>query len=731
MKPLRERLWALLLALTLLAVCALPAAAEEAEPPGESPDVVETAAALADWLTAHKNIGGEVRFGATITLTTPIVIYGNTAPITVNTGGFGLVYAGGSLQVDALSLVGEGVDFPVLTVGSAYPASPFAPSWVTAVQPLFITATGREDKGGTALFLTADDGKTPDPAQFRSEGLIRAYGAGAVGLRLAAGTEACCLRVEVSGENSTAVLALQGAELRYCKLSAEGEGAAAARGAGVLLDTCALSPETAEDGVALVQRRIIDTAGQALYLPVPLHEAELDWLLGPYYSMTYLLSGPEEEAVSLSCVTEWETAKRELVDVTAPGRYLVPGVLPAPLQELGLEPDFPLVLTVEVRDPAIPCISALALASSADEGNFIRLHAWKSEAWAAEDIILWRSDDEGKSWRDASDDPALRLQSTEEAHVLLYAYEEITAPIHFQLEVLGFGESNVAIISNKDGHVRLDPGGDRSGTDRDGATKPNDPPPRDDDKPSGGYSSGGGKKNTPIATEKPVAPPEPLLSEEAPSAPAEPLLSEEAPPAPAEPVKGEALPEEDTSALPAPASGGDPPAQTKAVETGLPAPAGAAALLPAVPAQAAPDSVPPPAEYRTDRETVISGARLAGLLEANPDGVSFLLGTTRVVAESEALAALGLAENQIFAVRLEADGVTVSFWADDMEVALPHELYIAETEETAASAATRQAPALPAEEPQSSGVLWFGLAGLGALSAVGGVVLVKRRRSCT
>jgi hypothetical protein len=192
-------------------------------------------AGLAEWFYTHASTGGTVTLGANITITSGINFNGNFA-ITIDTGAFGLTYNGGCIFPSYMvSITGEGVDVPVLDVVDP---NVFRMNWIHTIQELYITATGRNGEGGTALRISqADSTWRPNLDYFLSEGLIRSYGIGAVGVELGVPLDVYCLNIQTEGDGSVAVLASEGgADLYYCKLSASGIGAVAVRGGDIVLD---------------------------------------------------------------------------------------------------------------------------------------------------------------------------------------------------------------------------------------------------------------------------------------------------------------------------------------------------------------------------------------------------------------------------------------------------------------------------------------------------------------
>lgn len=133
-------------------------------------------------------------------------------------------------------------------------------------QHMRITATGRDGVGGVALRIRQDDGLDINTVEVTFEGQICSYGEGAVGLYLDVPLDVYCYNIKVEGANSAAVYAAQGANLYYCKLEAEGDGAAAVSDGGeFLLDTCAASPSP--QNVQTINHHIVGIITRRFYEP--------------------------------------------------------------------------------------------------------------------------------------------------------------------------------------------------------------------------------------------------------------------------------------------------------------------------------------------------------------------------------------------------------------------------------------------------------------------------------
>lgn len=457
--------FALFFALALVLCHAAPAFAATSEDT-HSAGVVYNEEELAAWLAEHDSTGGTVTLGSVVTVTQYLCIgrYAE-APITIDTGAFGLVFNGGFIDgLERFSITGEGVEMPVVDVlrtgGDYY----WEPSRNLILMALNITATGRDGQGGTALRILGEDSNAfrmdilPD-----SRGVIRSYGAGAVGIWLDAPADAYCYEVEVFGENSHAVYAPAGARLFYCRLTAQGNSAGAVSGTNLLLDTCAVSPEPEQ--AASVNRRVLETSLNQLYLPVKLGEPD-PYSIQNFSNPAFFLSGGDGfSEVTRHFAVYWDFDFYDTIDTGVTGKTVIPGKVSPLLSGLGLFEEIALGLTVEVRDPALPCINQVGIFGDG-EGRFARLHYWDSFDPQAQNAVLWRSDDEGTTWQDITRSPDILWGGG----CLEFPTQHLEQPVWLQLEMTGTGESNMVILYEKDGITYGGSGGDRTGTDREGVS---------------------------------------------------------------------------------------------------------------------------------------------------------------------------------------------------------------------------------------------------------------------
>ncbi|HWS43622.1 MAG TPA: hypothetical protein VN421_11105 [Pseudoflavonifractor sp.] len=442
------------------------------------PEAVTDEVELKAWIAQHSETGGTVYLADCVTITQDMGIYGISGEITVDTGSHGLVFDGGALPSSDIFITGEGVDMPVVKVLRTGGGSPWDTPWNNTLLELSITATGRDGMGGTALRIMAAEPKSISMDALYEQGVIRSYGKGAIGLWLDVPMEAWCYRVEVFGDNSVAVYAPTGADLYYCKLTADGNGAASAAGNDLLLDSCAAFPVPSD--VQSINRRAMEASFSRLYLPLE-QNGGLFGAIEMLNTPTVFLDGGDG-ILSRPFAVYWDMDAYYDIDTGVLGTTMVSGAVAPALYGLGVFDDVSIELTVEVRDPDLPCISQIAV-RELDGKRYAVLNFWWAYDPTDASVILWRSDDEGQTWRDATRSPDISWSNDS----VDFSYDTLAHSVWFQIEVIGAGESNIAVLDERDGVFMGGNGGDRTGTDREGAG----PVGGDDDTPTGGQPDNG------------------------------------------------------------------------------------------------------------------------------------------------------------------------------------------------------------------------------------------------
>lgn len=445
-----------------------PSLLSHAQSDPQAEDIVYNLDEFSAWWDAHMDTGGRVYLGDNIIISSNISLGYTNSKMVIDTGKYGLIFDGNIIPIENLTIIGEGVETPVVDV---HDVGGWYIGWNDAVQVMQITAYGRDGKGGTAVRISRDDPDPANPVYMYWEGSIKSYGEGAIGIYLTVPLDVYCLNVCVEGAKSTAIYSAKGANLYYCKLNARGNEAASVTGSGeVTLNACAANPQA--DNFTSIDYTIIDTVGRSLYYPV---KQNSEYAVYFDYAYTFLLSSSDVKvSYSETLHVTWLPDPND-IDTQALGSTVLSGSLTPPFQELGLESEFPLELVVDVRDPAIPCISELEFYEKVSS-VYARLGFWDTYDPNDENVILWRSDNNGQTWYNFTDSPDLKWNG----YNLYYYYGEITGTIILQLEVIGVGESNTVTLRSTDHGVGGGMGGDRTGTDRivrDGNDESSDPDP--------------------------------------------------------------------------------------------------------------------------------------------------------------------------------------------------------------------------------------------------------------
>lgn len=466
MKPrFRKTFPGILLFLTLL-LLPIPV---QAQTDSSEMDVVSTREELYTWYEEHLISGGEVTLGDTITITDSIRFH--VGQVQINTGRHGLIYDGGAINGDNLTITGEGVDTPVVDI---YAIDGWNMSLISGFQAAHITAMGRDGIGGTAVRISKPE-QCLLMLEYASEGgLIQSFGKGAIGVYLDVPIDLACTNIYVEGEGSTAVYAVAGTNLFYCRLNAQGPLATTVSGNGeISLNNCTAIP--ASPHMKEMSYAIVEAFSPFLYEPVQQYSEDVS-----YFNYLYTFLFQSEDGQSYYTDTfevEWTPDPNSLsTDVV--GQIILQGTILSPFPDLLGELQFPLELVIDIRDPDIPCIAKI---KHYDALGYVRIDFWKTYDPKDEQVILWRSDDGGITWYDYTN--AADLQWDQDS--VFFYYSELTTPILFKLEEIGVGESNTMMIAadrNTSGSI----GGDRTGTDRvikyrDGVTiNPTPPAPEPD-----------------------------------------------------------------------------------------------------------------------------------------------------------------------------------------------------------------------------------------------------------
>lgn len=449
------------LLLSLISVWAIPFDVYANQTSAQSDDVVQTEEELKNWCVINKDVGGKVLLGKNITLNNSIYIQGGSGKIIIDTNEYGLTFNGGAILGNNFSIVGQGVNTPIIDV---YDTGGWNSHFTDVLHAINVKAVGDIDgNGGTAVRISATDSSPINLTNLEVQGSIISLGKNAIGIEMAVANDLYCMNVKTVGENSTAVYSTNPININYSKLNAEGENSTAVSGnKKTALYSCAVNPKVSD--LTHINYKINDLIGPFLYYPVK--QNSNDFNLFDYMYTFNLVSEDGTSSFEETFSINWEEDPYNIPNDTI-GQTNIKCSLMPPFEGLGLLDDYSLEMIIDIRNPNLPCISNMEFFDRNDSRR-VDLEFWHAYDPSDENVILWRSDDEGKTWYDFTDSTDLKWDE----NVLSFYYGEIKSTVILQLEVLGnqgdpgVGESNLAILRSYNGEVGGNIGGDRTGTDR-------------------------------------------------------------------------------------------------------------------------------------------------------------------------------------------------------------------------------------------------------------------------
>lgn len=498
----------------LLSLLPTPVRAAD-EPPAEKQ--CATAEALAELLARDE--------GGTITVTADITLADSASlkidlqnPVTVDLGEHSLILP----ENAALSLSG-----PVSITGSGAPRPLMQIAGTLTTDGVTVYSIG-EDTVAVAL---------SGPALSVRNMEIRAEGRGACALSLSGSDQAdlTLCRVSASGEGAAALRADVPVRLIFSEIRSDGLIADAP---ALTLDCSTADPLPPD--AAVIERRAVPgdrLTENGLYLNVGASQEELNALLANALnsSARYALCDVEDRLSSLlfSVPAQWEGAPDEL---SRPGVYRLTG---KPLARTVGGVELPeRTVPLYLVDPQKPYIRDI---EDAGEGVYIRFYR---EITGADQLTLYYSADEGRSWENAAGLPGAAITPTGAT------LEALPLQNHDYLFCLNVSGGPMAGQSNRIRYLHYDDyrwngGGDWDGGDR---TEQGDLPPADIIPPPVETPSSGGSGHSQHSGPKPdSAPPSP-----------ETEIAENMPPVTGAAAPASPLPDTAQEPAPAPAAGAAP-----------------------------------------------------------------------------------------------------------------------------------------------------------------------------
>lgn len=423
-------------------------------------NIVYSEEELEQWLYDNEQYGGNVVLGDNITITNLILCFPEV-PIIIDTNQFGLVFDYGYLLLNENVIVrGEGVNLPVIELKNA--GFVHMETWDSILQSFNITAVGKNGMGGCALRVSDTGNSIINTDHLTYKTFIRSYGENAVGIEFNIPTTTFGFQIEVDGKNSSAISGTDQIQLFFCKLNATGNNAKSITGSNFTLNNCIISPEPVN--ATVLERKITGISGQRLYYPIEQHNNSILSSLMYYHSnYNFILSGDQDNpSITIPISVQWDD-NIFLTDTSVLSKNTFSGRVNPILQQFNLEGNYDIELTVDVRDPDVPCIFNVIFSS-----DYMDFELWKSYKGKQQDVILWRSDDDGKTWYEYTENENIQFNHYTYSSIIKFYFEEITNPILLCLEEKGVGESNVVSIYQENGITLFGLGGDRTGADRDG-----------------------------------------------------------------------------------------------------------------------------------------------------------------------------------------------------------------------------------------------------------------------
>ena len=382
----------------------------------------------------------ELVFGADITV--PHDKWLNLENISIDTGQHSLIVEGHLFVWQGSDIYGSGIDGAVLQIKSGGSLNIFNTQYNSTIKISAVEA------GGIALSLYADSQHYSDETSFV---LINANDG--IGIQTEIPLELICHFI--SAGSGIGIVSTQEVSLFLCRV--EGE-AAAVDAPDIFADTSILIPQ---NDIVAVQRRIRSVFPNLAILDIG--DAQPDGLFTDDYYTTVTYSAPGVEDRVLS---QFIRAEIPQIDTAEPGyRYIMPVI--EPWMELsGLPSITEELFTVAVRDLRVP---VYWYTDAVFDPAFI---FFRFNGDDESPLILWRSDNEGESWQDATD--LYDFDAWGDGTLALIQWQEDN-PVWLAWEAPDIGESEILIITFGEDGVDVNPGGDRSGIDRGTSVLPGDP----------------------------------------------------------------------------------------------------------------------------------------------------------------------------------------------------------------------------------------------------------------
>lgn len=595
---------------------------------------------LKEWITGHWVSGGTVEFGCDITIpeNESALLACTRSKALINTGEFGLIVQG-SLEISDIAIIGSGTSRPVIEV------MPGGELHIEASTQSREAITSTEDNG--RVIYIHEGGKYS--SALNSTLNLRTEGSNSVALESEMPLDLSYVFIEASGSGSVGIVCTQPVSLYLCKISGEGSSVQAPR---VNIDTSIVMP--APNNIATEINRKITKLTNAEYKGPIGENSGLIFGGRTRIFATLDADGAEEpdEVILWSILQEFE------IDYNQPGIHYIDLKPEWPYSDFDLiSEQCPLQFAVYLNDYSQKPFFIDAGYNSRQR-RYLLNYKYTGDM---DKLTLWRSDDNGDAGY-IYDDADMTFDG--ENIVIALTEAELMNKVSLVFETEDYGDSEVLCFYTINGNLVSDRGGDRNGGDRGKNTLP-----KDSDGETSTTNPGDEANDPPPTVPDDGTPTNPGADPTEPGGGTPESGDDTGDPPPADPGNGT---QENTDGR----SGGDGDTSTtnrdnidKQIISDISA--SADAEVP-VPSQAAPIlTAKRPGEYSDERSITVSGERLAVMIEANPESVSFTRDELCASIPAAYLKSLSLNPADTFSVTLyrpDERSFAVSFAVNKVEL---------------------------------------------------------------
>ena len=260
----------------------------------------------------------------------------------------------------------------------------------------------------------------------------------------------------IDAGNGRGIVSTEEVDLFLCRV--EG-GSAAVQAPEIAADTSVLIPSY---GTGIMQRSMYAISPNRLVLGIGEAFPYEDYSEALYTAVIYRTAEASDRVIYQDI-----SLNVPAIDTSEPGNWPIMPKVEGWMGLCGLLPYEEAPFTVAVRDLRIPAFQHLDVMFGSAYLHF------RYDGSDVGSLILWRSDDEGGSWHDATSFHSFDYNFWDDTHVLILE-EQIGHPVWLVWETRDYGLSEVLIVDLEKGCADENPGGDRSGIDRGESASPSD-----------------------------------------------------------------------------------------------------------------------------------------------------------------------------------------------------------------------------------------------------------------